>query len=187
MLHAQTVDKNAGENSAERRRHSRQQTRENAELFLGAAQPNHICMVLDRSSSGVQIDLGETIDLPETMIIQFSSEASQLVRRCWAAGTRAGMEFIGPVNNQQAPKNAAPPPRSLPEIAAQIAASLQQIEFLIRDYLNVGQEEPAVFFSEIGSRPGAQHRHRVTIIAPQAEAATRRMEAAINQMTLQAT
>ena len=60
MLDSQTME------NAERRRHMRLPTRQSAELFLGSAQANHVCMVLDRSSSGVQVDLGETMDLPNT-------------------------------------------------------------------------------------------------------------------------
>ena len=186
MLDSQTME------NAERRRHMRLPTRQSAELFLGSAQANHVCMVLDRSSSGVQVDLGETMDLPNTMIIQFSSQASQLVRRCWAAGTRAGMEFIGAPSQGATGADAATngsldlPSETggLAATASQVAAALQQIERLIRGFLNVGQEQDAVIFSEIGSRAGGGYRHKVTIIAPQAEAAGLRIEAAINQKVL---
>lgn len=189
MSPSQTLAKND-----ERRRHVRLPTRQGAELFLGAGQGSHVCMVLDRSLGGVQIDLGEKIDLPDTMIIQFSDEASQLVRRCWAAGTRAGMEFVGtpthtgPNGSDRFSKTAFNKqllkPGNLTALASQVASALQQIEFAIRDFLDVGHEEDAAFFSEIGSRVGGGYRHKVTIIVPRADAEARRIETAINSMDL---
>lgn len=66
------------------------------ELHLGGGgQGVYNCLVLDESPSGVLIDLGALFALPEDMILHMSGGATYKVRRCWAVGTKAGLEFVG--------------------------------------------------------------------------------------------
>ena len=84
----------ANANFADRRRDPRRPASRRAEL-LAANNPNGVdCMILDESDGGVQVETAEPLDLPEQIIIKFSPHSSQLVRRCWAKGTRAGYQYI---------------------------------------------------------------------------------------------
>jgi hypothetical protein len=79
---------------ADRRQDPRRPTLRRAEL-LAANNPNgYDCMILDESDGGVQVETAEPLDLPEQIIIKFSPQSSQLVRRCWAKGRRAGYQYI---------------------------------------------------------------------------------------------
>jgi hypothetical protein len=53
------------------------------------------CLVLDESPTGVLVDFGTMIPLPEDVSVHFINGGSYLARRRWAAGTRAGLEFCG--------------------------------------------------------------------------------------------
>jgi hypothetical protein len=59
------------------------------------------CTVLDESDGGVQVELEQAMQLPEELTIKFSDTASQLVRRCWAKGTRVGYQYIDIVPAQR--------------------------------------------------------------------------------------
>jgi hypothetical protein len=88
---------------ADRRKDLRRPTARRAEL-LAANNPNGVdCMILDESDGGVQVETAQALDLPEQIIIKFSPQSSQLVRRCWAKGTRAGYQYIDivPVNRRK--------------------------------------------------------------------------------------
>ncbi len=54
------------------------------------------CLILDESPSGVLVDLGAMILLPEEMLLQMTGGATYRARRCWAVGTKAGLAFMGP-------------------------------------------------------------------------------------------
>jgi hypothetical protein len=53
------------------------------------------CLVLDESPTGVLVDFGAMIPLPEDVSVHFLNGGSYHARRRWAAGTRAGLEFCG--------------------------------------------------------------------------------------------
>jgi hypothetical protein len=61
----------------------------------GVAESVFDCLVIDESASGVLIDFGAVVALPEEVTIQFSSGATYLARRRWSVGTKAGLEFRG--------------------------------------------------------------------------------------------
>jgi hypothetical protein len=84
----------ANNDYADRRQYPRRQASRRAEL-LAANNPEGVdCMILDESDGGIQVETARELDLPEQIIIKFSPQSSQLVRRCWAKGTRAGYQFI---------------------------------------------------------------------------------------------
>jgi len=96
---------------ADRRRHMRRSVYRTAELMLrGSAGHGVDCTVLDESEGGVQVELSQALDLPEELMIKFSDMASQLVRRCWAKGTRAGYQYIEIVPAQRRWADEVPPP-----------------------------------------------------------------------------
>jgi hypothetical protein len=79
---------------ADRRHHTRRQVLRPAELILRNDPASQICVVLDESDGGVQVETDGADVLPEEAVIKFSDNASQLVRRCWASGNRAGYQFV---------------------------------------------------------------------------------------------
>ena len=98
---------------ADRRRHTRRSVYRTAELMLrGSPEPPIDCTVLDESEGGVQVELSQALDLPEELMIKFSDMASQLVRRCWAKGTKAGYQYIEIVPAQRRLVDDVPPPPS---------------------------------------------------------------------------
>ena len=82
---------------AERRGDSRRPVIRSAKIFIGANGGGGVfnCLILDQSSAGVLVDMGTLAELPEEVTLQMSGGASYLARRCWAVGTKAGLEFIG--------------------------------------------------------------------------------------------
>lgn len=99
------------DNPADRRRHSRRSVYRSAELVLRGGRDGLDCTVLDESDGGVQLELAQALELPEEAIIRFSDTASQLVRRCWANGTRAGYQYIDIVPAQRSwSPGVSPPP-----------------------------------------------------------------------------
>jgi len=100
---------------ADRRRHSRKPVSKAAELTLRTGEDVFDCTVIDESDGGVQVELGEEIDLPDEVLIRFSDHASQLVRRCWSQGTKVGYQFIEPGPALRRQINDVPPPaRAVP-------------------------------------------------------------------------
>jgi hypothetical protein len=81
---------------ADRRRHFRRSVHRTAELTLQTGRQVYDCTVIDESDGGVQVDLGAEITLPDEVVIRFSDEASQLVRRCWSVGSKVGYQFVEP-------------------------------------------------------------------------------------------
>jgi hypothetical protein len=79
---------------ADRRQDPRRPASRRAELLAANNAQGVDCVILDESDGGVQIETAEPLDLPEQIIIKFSPHSSQLVRRCWAKGTRAGYQYI---------------------------------------------------------------------------------------------
>src|ERR1700731_5261168 len=61
---------------------------------LGGAQGVYNCLVLDESQSGVLVDLGTMVNLPDEVTLHMNSGATYLARRCWSAGTKSGLSFI---------------------------------------------------------------------------------------------
>ena len=82
---------------AERRGGSRRPVIRSAKIFTSANGGSGVfnCLILDQSNAGVLVDMGTLAELPEEVMLQMSGGASYLARRCWAAGTKAGLEFIG--------------------------------------------------------------------------------------------
>ncbi len=89
------------DNYADRRVHARRSVHRTAELLLRGRQDRVGCTILDESTGGLQLELLQALDLPEEALIKFSDTASQLVRRCWAKGNRAGYQFIEMVPAQR--------------------------------------------------------------------------------------
>ncbi len=84
------------EDYADRRQHSRRSAYLAAELAARGGLDAVGCTILDESEGGLQLQvaLSDAPRLPEEALIKFSDTASQLVRRCWANGTRAGYRYI---------------------------------------------------------------------------------------------
>jgi hypothetical protein len=81
-------------NYADRRRDFRHPVSRTAELLLPGNQTVYSCTILDESDGGVQLETTGTTEPPEQALIRFSPQSSQLLRRCWAHGTRAGYQYI---------------------------------------------------------------------------------------------
>ncbi len=82
------------DNYTDRRQYARLPVQRPAEMILSDAAPHQACTVLDASVGGVLVQAEHEIDMPEAAVIRFSDSASQLVRRCWASGLRAGYQFV---------------------------------------------------------------------------------------------
>jgi hypothetical protein len=82
---------------AERRGGSRKPVIRSAKIFTSTNGDGGVlnCLILDQSNAGVLVDMGTLAELPEEVMLQMSGGASYLARRCWAVGTKAGLEFIG--------------------------------------------------------------------------------------------
>jgi hypothetical protein len=81
----------------ERRAVPRMPVIKSAKLLLGSTYNESVynCLVLDEAANGVMVDLGSVFVLPEEMVLQMASGSSYRVRRCWSAGSKFGLEFIG--------------------------------------------------------------------------------------------
>jgi len=81
----------------ERRSATRLPVIKSAKLLLGNAYNESVynCLVLNEAANGVMVDLGSVFVLPEEMVLQMASGPSYRVRRCWGAGSKFGLEFIG--------------------------------------------------------------------------------------------
>ncbi len=77
----------------ERRRDKRKPVIKSAKIIINHAGSVLNCFVVDESAGGVQVDLAAIVELPDHLTIQFSTGATYLARRAWAAGTRAGLQF----------------------------------------------------------------------------------------------
>ncbi|MDD2795555.1 hypothetical protein [Acidocella sp.] len=100
MLQQETTAKSGPSEAAalaERRGNSRRPVIRSAKIFVSANAGGGVfnCLILDQSSAGVLVDMGTLAELPDEVTLQMSGGASYLARRCWAAGTKAGLEFIG--------------------------------------------------------------------------------------------
>lgn len=87
----------AGAVPMERRAATRIPVIKSAKLLLGNAYNGSVynCLVLDEAANGVLVDLGSIFVLPEEMVLQMAHGPSYRVRRCWSAGSKFGLEFIG--------------------------------------------------------------------------------------------
>ncbi len=79
----------------DRRQGMRAMVIRSAKLVCGPGQGIYDCLVLEQSDSGVQVDLGAVVELPEVLTIQLAGGAAYLARRVWASGTRAGLQLEG--------------------------------------------------------------------------------------------
>lgn len=82
---------------ADRRNASRIPVIKSAKLVVGEgfSQGIYNCLVLDESLGGALIDLGAVFSLPEEVIVHSMGGATRRARRCWAVGTKMGLEYIG--------------------------------------------------------------------------------------------
>jgi hypothetical protein len=82
---------------AERRAAPRVPVIKSAKVFVGAGIGQSVfnCLVLDESATGVLVDLGTLANLPELVTLQMGGGGTYAARRCWAVGTKAGLEFVG--------------------------------------------------------------------------------------------
>jgi len=82
---------------AERRRAPRTQIIKSARVVFEEGNPDTVfeCLVIDESRTGVLVNLGTPIDLPNNLILKITGGAVYLTRRVWFSDTRAGLEFIG--------------------------------------------------------------------------------------------
>jgi hypothetical protein len=82
---------------ADRRNASRVPVIKSGKISIGSggSQGVYNCLVLDESQSGVLVDLGTLVNLPEEVTLHMNAGATYLARRCWSAGTKAGLAFIG--------------------------------------------------------------------------------------------
>ncbi|HQT46504.1 MAG TPA: hypothetical protein PLY97_04705 [Acidocella sp.] len=126
--------------------------------MLGAGYEHgaYNCLVLDESATGVLVDMGMVVNLPEEVTVQLQGGGTYLARRRWAVGSKAGLEFIGGQ-------------RITSDVALRMAK--------IADVLNIQGVVPAVatlraarFFDNAELRRAAE----------QAEAAQLRLEAMLN-------
>ncbi len=95
---AQPAARNAPEAESVERRHSaRLPVIKSGKIIIGNSMSQGIfnCLVLDESESGVLVDLGMLLDLPEELRLQVGNGGTYLARKRWAVGTKAGLEFLG--------------------------------------------------------------------------------------------
>lgn len=83
---------------SERRNAPRVPVIKSAKIITGGevSQGIYNCLVLDKSPSGVLIDLGAMFNLPEEVTLHMAGGATYKARRCWVVGTKAGLAFVGP-------------------------------------------------------------------------------------------
>lgn len=98
---------------AERRVAPRFGVIKSAKLLVGEgyAQGVYDCLVLDESDTGALVDLGTVVNLHEEMVLQVAGGAQRRARRCWAVGSKAGLEFFG------APLRSSEVARGMQEVA----------------------------------------------------------------------
>lgn len=82
---------------AERRNATRIPVIKSAKLVVGDGYSQGIynCLVLDESIGGALVDLGAVFSLPDEVIFHMMGGATHRARRCWAAGSKVGLEFVG--------------------------------------------------------------------------------------------
>jgi hypothetical protein len=82
---------------AERRGDARVPVVRSAKLVAGEGFHEGVynCLVLDESAGGALVDLGAVFLLPEEAELHLAGGAVRRVRRCWTAGSKVGLEFIG--------------------------------------------------------------------------------------------
>jgi hypothetical protein len=81
---------------AERRTQSRVKVLKAAKISGEEGRTAYDCLVLDESPGGVLVETGVMIPLPSEITIQFSSGAKFRAEPKWTAGTRFGLQFVGP-------------------------------------------------------------------------------------------
>ncbi len=81
----------------ERRRAARISVLKSAKISVGVDGSHGVfnCLVLDKSETGVLVELEGFVILPEEVLLQMNSGAIYRARRCWAFGGKAGLAFIG--------------------------------------------------------------------------------------------
>ena len=81
----------------ERRNVARLPVIKSGKIIVGSEMSQGLfnCLILDQSPTGVLVDLGMLVNLPEEVRLQVGNGAIYLARRRWAVGTKAGLEFLG--------------------------------------------------------------------------------------------
>jgi hypothetical protein len=81
----------------ERRRDPRAQVLKAAKMVYGNFHKTAInCTLVDASESGVRVETGVMIQVPEKLQLQVPGQAARWARRRWAIGNQIGLEFINP-------------------------------------------------------------------------------------------
>ncbi|HQT88027.1 MAG TPA: hypothetical protein PK677_05680 [Acidiphilium sp.] len=62
-------------------------------IFGGFSKSIFDCVIVDRSQSGLRVQLGSTHILPNELTVEFSNGTRRLVRLVWASCAEVGLEF----------------------------------------------------------------------------------------------
>jgi hypothetical protein len=99
LIEANSVPNNSelsGSNPSDRRKHPRDRVLKAAKVITPGGYSVFNCLVLDESRSGVFVDFGGMMTIPEEVTIQFASGAAFPAVPRWSAGGKCGFEFSGP-------------------------------------------------------------------------------------------
>jgi hypothetical protein len=68
-----------------------------AKILLGRGFGQGVldCLVLDETATGVMVELGALVPLPDELTIRMTGGATYQAQRCWNIGTKAGLQFLG--------------------------------------------------------------------------------------------
>lgn len=78
----------------ERRREGRSRMLGSAKLLFGGFSKTVFdCVILDRSLSGLRVQVGSTHVLPNELIVEFSNGTRRFARLVWASCAEVGLEF----------------------------------------------------------------------------------------------
>jgi DNA-directed RNA polymerase subunit E'/Rpb7 len=84
----------AQKSRGERRKEVRSRVLGSAKLMFGGFSKSIFdCVIVDRSQSGVRVQLGSTHILPNELTVEFSNGTRRLARLVWASCAEVGLEF----------------------------------------------------------------------------------------------
>jgi hypothetical protein len=79
----------------ERRKSVRTPVLKGAKVIFAGGHSIYNCLVMDESTDGAFVDMGQVVPIPDEVILQFGSGATFRAQRRWSTGTKIGFEFIG--------------------------------------------------------------------------------------------
>ena len=91
----QTIEDHSPLTGADRRVHTRYDTRSPATLFFDPGNHTVACTVRNISSGGARIVLPEAVELPDAVQIFARPDIYRRALVRWRIGLEAGLEFIG--------------------------------------------------------------------------------------------